>query len=65
MTFMPQIDSRRAKQDAFWLFMIGCFSMTQIRLGAKIGISESGCLLAAPFLFLRDYPLYKRDGVRL
>lgn len=61
--FKRQTISRRASQEAFWLFMIGCFSMTQLKLGAKIGISEVGCLFATPFLFFRDYPLYKRDGV--
>ncbi len=47
------------------LFLIGLFSMTQIRLGAKIGISEAVCCLIAPFLFMREIPLYKRDGVMI
>lgn len=56
---------RLDKSGAWWLFLIGCFSLTQVRIGAKIGISEAGCLFVAPFLFFRDYLLYKRDGVTL
>lgn len=47
------------------LFLIGLFSMTQIRLGAKIGISELVCCLIAPFLYVRDVPFYRRDGVMI
>lgn len=54
---------RRDKRGAMWLFLIGAFSMTQIRLGAKIGISEAGCCLASIFLYARDYMSYKRDGI--
>ena len=35
------------KKGAKWLFLIGLFSMTQIRFGAKIGISEIACCLVA------------------
>lgn len=65
MQFVSQMNPRTTKRDAFWLFMIGCFSMTQLKLGAKIGISEAGCLLAMPFIFARDYVSYRRDGVSL
>ena len=58
--------SRRAsKSAATILFLIGLFSQTQVRLGAKIGISEAVCCLFAPFLSLRDYGAYKRDGVSM
>lgn len=53
------------KKGAFWLFLIGMFSMTQIKVGAKIGISEAVCCLVGPFLFLKNYIQYKRDGVIL
>ena len=56
---------RLDRRSAVWLFLIGCFSLTQLRLGAKIGISEAACLLVAPVLFSRDYSHYKRDGVAL
>lgn len=59
------ISKPKEKRDAFWLFMIGCFSMTQLKFGAKIGISEAGCLLAMPFIFMRDYVSYRRDGVSM
>lgn len=65
MQFISQKDLRTTKRDAFWLFMIGCFSMTQLKLGAKIGISEAGCLFAMPFIIMRDYVGYKKDGVML
>lgn len=53
------------KGGAFWLFLIGAFSMTQLRFGAKIGISEVGCCLVGPFLFLKNLAVYRRDGVSL
>lgn len=65
MYFGEFVSKPAAKRDAFWLFMIGCFSMTQLKLGAKIGISEAGCLLTMPFIFMRDYVSYRRDGVSL
>lgn len=47
------------------LFLIGLFSMTQIRFGAKIGISEIACCVFAPFLYIKDIRLYRSDGVAL
>lgn len=58
-----QIDNKASKHDAFWLFMIGCFSMTQLRLGAKIGISELFMVLAAPVIYFRNLRHYKADGM--
>lgn len=60
-----QLKGRNAKRSAFWLFLIGCFSMTQIRIGAKIGISEIACLIAMPVILFKDYRLYSRDGVAM
>ena len=51
------------KKGAKWLFLIGLFSMTQVRLGAKLGISEAFCCFVAPFLFFIDLPKFRRDGV--
>lgn len=45
--------------------MIGCFSMTQLRFGAKIGISELVCCFIAPFLFFIKYHEFKKDKVAL
>ena len=63
MQFIPQMNSRATKGDAFWLFMIACFSMTQIRLGARIGISEVFMVLAAPILYFKNIRYYRQDGM--
>lgn len=52
-------------RGAFWLFMIGAFSATQLKLGPKIGISELFCCIIAPFLFFKSIPMLRRDGVLL
>lgn len=44
------------------LFFIGCFSMTQIRVGGNIGISELFVFLAAPLIFITDYRRLSRHG---
>lgn len=62
--FMSQVGNPD-RRGAFWLFLIGAFSMTQIRLGAKIGISEVACCLVGPFLFVKNLSVYRRDGVLL
>lgn len=54
---------KSSKMDAFWLFLIACFSMTQIRLGAKIGISEIFMVLLAPFLYFKNLRYYRSDGM--
>lgn len=63
MNYLPQINSKAVSKDAFLLFLIGCFSVTQIRLGAKIGISEIFMVLAMPMLFLKNLPYYRADGM--
>ena len=65
MFFGEYVSKRTAKSAAWWLFLIGLFSQTQLRLGAKIGISELFCCLIAPFLFLSKYAEFKRDKVTL
>ena len=59
------VSKRASKGAAKWLFLIGLFSQTQIRLGAKIGISEIVCCLVAPVFFMHDYGIYRKDGVSL
>lgn len=48
---------------AMWLFLIGVFSVTQIRLVGKLGISEFAMVVLAPFVFCRDYAVFRREGV--
>ncbi len=63
MRFMAQLEEKPPKTDAFWLFMIGCFSLTQLKFGAKIGISELAMVLAAPALYFRNLRYYRQDGM--
>ncbi len=44
------------------LFLIGLFSVTQIRIIGSIGISEIPIFLVAPFLFITNYRVLKHDG---
>lgn len=60
---MQMVDRALDKRAAVLLFLIGMFSMTQIRLGPKIGISEAVCCIIGPFLFLKNISLFRRDGV--
>lgn len=53
---------RGSRRAAILLFWIGVFSMTQIRLVGKIGISEAVMTVIGPFLFFKDIEFYKRDG---
>lgn len=50
------------KQYGYYLFLLGAFSATQVRLIGSIGISEIVICLAAPFIFISDYHLLRRDG---
>lgn len=52
-------ESRRA---ATLLFFIGMFSLTQINIGGKLGISEFVMVACAPFVFLKNIALFRRDG---
>jgi len=56
------IGDKIAKQYGWYLFLLGTFSATQIRLIGSIGISEVIICLVAPFIFFADYHLLKRDG---
>lgn len=44
------------------LFLMGLFSMTQIRVIGAIGISEVPIYIVAPFIFLADYQKLRQDG---
>lgn len=43
------------------LLLIGVFSMTQVRIIGKIGISEFFMVLASPFVFFQNIQVFKRD----
>lgn len=50
------------RKYGFYLFLMGLFSLTQVRIIGSIGISEIVICLVSPFVFLADYHLLKRDG---
>ena len=49
------------KRYGWYLFLLGTFSATQIRLGGSIGISEIVICLIAPFVFVTDYHELRQD----
>ena len=63
MVTEPSFRQDNASICAVLLFIIGLFSSTQINLGGKLGISEFLMVAVAPFLFLKNYSLIKRDKV--
>lgn len=48
--------------SSFILLLIGIFSHTQIYVGGAIGISELFIFSIAPFVFLIDFPILRKDG---
>ena len=50
------------RHSSLWLFLIGLGYHTQFRFVGSIGISELPVFLLAPFMFVKDYKLLKRDG---
>lgn len=44
------------------LFLIGLFSMTQVRIVGAIGVSEIPIYISAPFIFLLDFRSLRRHG---
>lgn len=59
----PIYSKCEVKRAGWYLFLIGLGSLTQIKIGFSIGISEFFVYLAAPFLFLRNATMLKRDGM--
>ena len=53
----------RSERIDWKMLFLGMFSLTQITLIGKIGISEIIVLLAAPIVYFRNQQLFKRDGV--
>ena len=50
------------KLTSLWLFLIGLGSHTQFHLVGSLGISELPIYLFAPFIFIREYRILKKDG---
>ena len=46
---------------ALLLFFIGLFSLTQINIGGKIGISELVMVICSPFVFVLNLKVFRRD----
>ena len=59
----PCLNRREAQKAGLYLFLIGLGSLTQIKIGFSIGISEIFVYLAAPFLFIRNRVMLRRDGM--
>ena len=59
----PTYSKREVKRAGWYLFLIGLGSLTQIKIGFSIGISEIFVYLAAPFLYMRNAAMLKRDGM--
>jgi len=59
---MYDVAYRRRRSPALILFLIGLFSLTQVKIGGKIGISEFFMVISSPFLFFKDLSSLKRDG---
>jgi len=52
---------REGRRNAIFLFLLGLFSQTQISIGGKLGISELVMVACAPFLFLKNIPVFRRE----
>lgn len=50
------------KNSSFLMFLVGVFSLTEIHVVGYISISEFAMFLIAPFLFLKNLSLLKREG---
>lgn len=61
--WVPAYSKREVKRAGWCLFLIGLGSLTQIKIGFSIGISEIFVYLAAPLLFMRNVAMLKRDGM--
>lgn len=52
------------KKNKWALFLIGCFSLTQVQIIGFIGISELVLFFLAPFCLMRDWKLLKKHGFK-
>ena len=56
--------AHNSRQNGFYLFLIGLFSMTRISLGGSIAISELLLVGCMPFILMRVYGDFGRDGMK-
>lgn len=63
MKYFEYHPPRRFTTEAFLLFLIGLFSQTQINIGGKIGISELVLVMCAPFVFIKNFSLFRREKI--
>lgn len=52
----------KSRSSKFLFFLIGLGALTQIRIGGSIGISELVFFVVAPFIFINDISVLRRDG---
>lgn len=52
----------QSRKESVILFLIGCFSMTQVNLIGYIGISELVMCVMAPYLFAQNYHRIRHHG---
>lgn len=57
-----EISDMKSGKNTFLLLAIGIFSRTQIYIGGAIGISELIVFLIAPYLFMKNYAILRREG---
>ena len=62
MTHDIKVSGQESKSAARWLFLIGLFSLTQISIGGKLGISEFAMVICAPFVFAKNLAILRKDG---
>lgn len=55
--------SQENRKCAMWLFLIGMFTMTRINVGGKLGISELFMLIFAPFIFFKNFEVFRREKI--
>lgn len=51
------------KKGSLAALLIGMWSMTQVNVIGFLGISELIIYLIAPFVFMKNWPLFKKDGL--
>lgn len=51
------------KKGSVAALLIGMWSMTQVNVIGFLGISELIIYLMAPFVFMKNWPLFKKDGL--
>lgn len=55
--------SHENRRNPVLLLLIGMFAVTRINIGGKLGISELGILIAAPFVFFKNIDIFRREKI--